>query len=84
MLENPAAIAIYGHESLADWEDLDEDRSAARDYVWMLSLDLVPGSERAWRSFRSGFAAGGAIGRSRYRDARPSVRSATNVLADPA
>jgi hypothetical protein len=66
MLESAATIAVYGHDSLADWQELDEDRSAARDYAWMLSLNLVRGTERAWRSFQSGYVAGGEIGRRRY------------------
>jgi hypothetical protein len=66
MLENAAAIVVYSHESLVAWENLDEDRSVARDYAWMLSLDLVRGTESTWRSFRDGYAAGGEIGRSRY------------------
>jgi hypothetical protein len=37
MLGNSAAIAAYDHELLADFEDFDEDRSAACDYAfWML------------------------------------------------
>jgi hypothetical protein len=66
MLESAAMIAVYGHDALADWEELDENRSAARDYAWMLSLNLVRGTERAWHSFQSGYAAGGEIGRRRY------------------
>lgn len=66
MLDSAAMIAIYGHESLADWEDTDEDRSAACDYAWMLSLNIVRGTERAWQSFQRGYVAGGEIGRRRY------------------
>lgn len=75
MLENSAAMAIYGHESFADWEELDEDRLAARDYAWMLSLNVVRGTEGVWRSFRDGYAAGGQVGRRRYArsQARPGL-----------
>jgi len=70
MLGNSAAIAVGEYELLADFEDVDEDRSAACDYAWMLSLDLVRETEHAWRSFRNGYAAGGKIGRRRYARSR--------------
>ena len=70
MLGNSAAIAAYEYELLADFGVVDEDCSASYDYAWMLSLDLVRGTEHTWRSFRNGYAAGGEIGRSRYAQGR--------------
>ena len=60
MLTNAAAYVVY------EAEDADEDRCAAYDYAWMVSLNVIASADRCWRSFRAGYGAGGEIGRRRY------------------
>jgi hypothetical protein len=48
-------------------DDADEEQQAEHDYAWMVTLGVVLTTEPAWRSFRAGYAAGGKIGRRRYR-----------------
>lgn len=64
MLTNAARIDVY------DDDEDEEERSAGDDYAWMLQLNVLADTDRTWRSFRAGYAVGGAIGRRRYADTR--------------
>jgi hypothetical protein len=60
-----------GAHVLHEAHDADEDRCAAYDYAWMVSVNAVGSTDRSWRSFRAGYGAGGEIGKRRYKTKHP-------------
>lgn len=74
MLTHAAAHVLY------EAHDADEDRCAAYDYAWMVSLNVIGSTDRCWLSFRAGYGAGGEIGKRRYAMSHPPADVSAAML----